>query len=120
MSEERRAAQRNGGFAQVGNLLPVVETLKKRESWKYTALREALQKSGRVFEFEFELNGRIFDLALLDTMTLVEFDGPYHEWEEQRRDDAAKDTLARNAGFTVVRREVPSTVVIDPEVLGDL
>jgi len=120
MSEDRRESQRAGGLQTVGNLLSPAETLKRREGWKYAALREALAESGRDFEFEFALGDRVFDLALKDVGVLVEFDGPYHTAETQQDDDSDKDALAEAAGFTIVRRAVLPATVIDPDTLEGL
>ena len=116
MSDKRREAQREAGLLHKTNLSPA-KALKEREGWKYAALRESL--AGREFEFEFELNGRIFDLALLDTKTLVEFDGPDHAAKNVREDDAAKDQVAEAAGFIVIRRPlIPSTVISPTSIEG--
>lgn len=105
---------------QTDNLLTAAETLKRREGWKYAALREMLTAAQREFEFEFELGDRVFDLALLDTRVLVEFDGPYHAGDTQLADDADKEQAARAAGFIVIHRQVLPAVVIDPQTLRGL
>ena len=102
MSEDRRAAQRDGGIANAHQLLRPDDVLRLREGWKYEALRGAL--AGRQHVFEYPVADRVFDLALLDTRVLVEFDGPYHRFITA--DDAAKDALAAANGFKVVRRHV--------------
>jgi len=120
MSKSRRKAQRTGGIMQIDNLLTTAETLKLREAWKYVAIKEMLAKSGREFEFEFELADRVYDLALLDTKVLVEFDGPYREWSEQQEDDKDKEKIAEEAGFTVIRRQTLPATVISPLTLEGL
>lgn len=117
MTEERQRAQRESG-KRTKNLISVAETLKRREGWKYSALKEAL--GDRDFEFEFELKGRVFDLALLDEKILVEFDGPDHDMSVQAEDDADKDWVAEVAGFMVVRRSVIPSTVISPETIKGL
>jgi very-short-patch-repair endonuclease len=117
MSEERREAQRVGGVEKAGNLLSTSDVLKLRESWKYAALRDVL--SARPHEFEFELDGYVFDLALLDVHILVEFDGPYHTGD-QLKVDARKEEVARAHGFLVVRRSVQSAVVLNPITIDGL
>ena len=117
MNAQRREAQRRAGLA-TENLISPAEVLKLRERWKYAALGEVL--TDRDHEFEYELGGYVFDLALLDTRVLVEFDGPYHEHGDQPRIDAAKERVAEEAGFIVVRREVQQMSVISPTTLREL
>lgn len=119
MNEDRREAQRQAGREKIQNLLSPAETLRLRESWKYTALREVLSENGRDFEFEYELGEYVFDLALLDTRVVVEFDGDYHRGQQIQVDDL-KDRAAMDAGFTVVRRAVEVASVISPVVLRGL
>jgi len=118
MSEERRKAQAQGGLDNVKNLMSVAEALKRREAWKYAALEKHL--AGRRHEFEFELEGRVFDLALLDERVLVEFDGPEHRSDVGVSDDVEKDRVAEAAGYVVVRRSVVPSTVISPETIVGL
>jgi very-short-patch-repair endonuclease len=117
MSEERREAQKAAGRASENHISPA-ETLKKREAWKYAVLREAL--GDRSHEFEFELEGYVFDLALFDENVLVEFDGPYHRGKSQRVQDRRKEAAAARNGFVLVRRRVLPTVVIDVATIEGL
>lgn len=103
MTEERRAAQRLGGLARVGNLLPIEAVLKLREASKYSALGAELTRMGIPHEFEYRIGDVIFDLALLDRKILVEFDGPYHRCRTQLVQDGAKDDAARVQGWCVLR-----------------
>lgn len=103
MTEERRAAQRMGGLAKVGNLLPTEAVLKLREASKYAALGEELTRVGVPHEFEYRIGDVIFDLALTDRKLLVEFDGPYHRDRTQLVHDGAKDDVARLQGWGVMR-----------------
>ena len=120
MSEERREAARRSGLENAHNLFSPAETLKRREEWKYAALRETLVAAGRRFEFEFEIGAFVFDLALLDVKVIVEFDGSYHKDPRQREVDCRKDRAARKAGFRVVRRKVKSESVFSPAMLAGL
>lgn len=117
MTDYRRQAQQRAGLA-TKNLWSSAETLKHREDWKYALLKQTL--NGREFEFEFKLGDYVFDLALLDTKTLVEFDGPYHMEPKQIQADDQKEDFARAAGFTVIRRKVVPSVVIDPTTIQGL
>lgn len=120
VSEERREAAHRAGLVNAGNLLSAVETLKRREEWKYAALREHLIAGRRKFEFEFEIGAFVFDLALLDAKVIVEFDGSYHKEPRQREVDRRKDRAARKAGFRVIRRKVESESVFSPVMLAGL
>jgi len=120
VNEVRRAAGRYAGKLNQANLLTPAEVLKRREAWKYAALREVLDAAGRKYEFEFPCAGYVFDLALLDVKVLVEFDGQYHGGQKQRKVDAKKTAAAEKKGYTVVRRVVESTTVVHPRVLDKL
>jgi len=117
MSPERRKAMSDAGERHKDNLIPVHEVLKRREGWKYVAVREAL--GSRPHDFEFELGGFVYDLALFDTKTLVEFDGPEHCGKVAEH-DRIKDALAHKLGWRIERRKVKTAEVIHPETLGDL
>lgn len=117
MSDERREAQRQGGLEKQGNLSPAA-SMKVREDWKYILLKESL--SGRSHEFEFPLDGAVFDLALFDRRILVEFDGPDHLLEKQQERDREKEKIAEENRFLVVRRVVKRAEVISPETIDGL
>lgn len=109
VTEKGRKAYRAG---RVENLLSTEEVLKRREAWKYVLLKNTLKK--RKHEFEYRLGKYIYDLALLDTKTLVEFDGIEHAGKQQKKIDVKKDAAAKKAGFVIVRRTVVACRVIDP------
>ena len=69
--------------------------------------------------FEFELDGHIFDLALLDVHTLVEFDGPYHKGK-QLQVDSDKDAVAQKHGYKLVRRTVQASTVLPSSTLDGI
>jgi len=123
-TEKRRAGRRQGGLTSfrlgVGHIISPAETLRRREAWKYVAVERYLLDKERKFQFEYEIGGKVFDLALLDVNVLVEFDGPYHKPACQQKDDARKEAIARSHGYTVVRRPVPPMVVIDPSAVEGL
>jgi very-short-patch-repair endonuclease len=118
VTETRRAAARKAGRDNKQNLIPTSDLLKKREAWKYTLLRESL--GDRAHEFEFGLGRYIYDLALFDTKTIVEFDGPDHNCKEVKRQDTIKASAAEELGWRVERRKVKRASVIHPDVLKDL
>jgi very-short-patch-repair endonuclease len=117
-TEERRQGRSRGGRTAAGNLLSTHEVLKRREAPKYAELEKALL--GRRHEFEFPLEGYVFDLALFDQDVLLEFDGRYHEANAQRTVDQEKDRVATKHGFRIVRVEVPSGEVIPVTVLQEV
>ena len=117
MNDARREAQRKAGAASKNRIDPV-ETLRKREAWKYVLLKKPLQ--GRKAIFEFPLGGFVFDLALLDIKVLVEFDGPYHGDAAQQERDELKELTAKKHGFKLERRAVKPATVIGPETLAGL
>lgn len=118
MNEERREAQQKAGEENRANLISAAECLRQREAWKYEVLRSHLK--GRPHEFEYEVGGFIFDLALLDVNVLVEFDGREHSVGKQVGYDAEKDAAAEAAGYKVVRRTVEEATVISPATIAGL
>lgn len=114
----RERARITGAANSKMTFLTSADVLKRREHWKYARLRKVLRS--RVHEFEFPLDGYVFDLALLDARILVEFDGPYHATGKQVDVDAAKDAVARANDFTIVRRTVPKSTVISPRTIAGL
>lgn len=117
VTPKRRSAQKRAGREHAANL-KVAAALKSRECWKYSALSDYL--GDRAHEFEFELMGRVFDLALFDTKVLVEFDGPDHRSEETKKNDSKKEQLAKKWGWIVKRRTVRPSTAIDPVTLVGL
>ena len=118
MSEDRRQSQRRGGEVSKGNLISTQEVLKHRESWKYVGLEKILE--GRDYEFEYQIDKYVFDLALLDKKILVEFDSPYHRDSKQKIVDATKDQIAKDFGFILIRRPVQQSMIISPETIAGL
>jgi len=119
-SEEKLEAQRQAGVQHRNNLISVHESLKMREAWKYVAIRDVLQKENRKFEFEFPLDGFVFDLAIFDSKLLVEFDALDHQDERQKVTDSKKEEIAKKNGFMVLRRSVLPMTVIGPETISGL
>lgn len=116
MSDSRRAAQRQGGLDKLCNLSTAAETLKKREDWKYKKIKDFLIFLGESFEFEFNISPYIFDLCLIDKKILIEFDGVYHSGKQLNIDEA-KQKLAEDKGWKVIRFRVPVNSIINPELL---
>lgn len=103
-----------------GNSVSISWILAKREKWKYVLLEKRLNDEKRDFRFEFELDGFVFDLAILDKKTLVEFDGMYHRGKNQQETDRIKDGIATRNGFILIRREVVRATIIDPRTIEGL
>jgi very-short-patch-repair endonuclease len=97
------------------NLISVDETLKRREAWKYEKIAEFLSKEQIIHEFEFFLDGYVFDLAIPCLGILIEFDGIYHEWATQKEVDIKKERVAEAYGWRLFR--IPEAGVIDPSSL---
>lgn len=117
MNEFRREAQRLGGISKKDNLITVVETLKIRESWKYSKIKEYLDSIKEVYEFEYSIDGYVFDLILKSRKMLIEFDGIYHSGLDQKKVDTIKNSLALSRGYKIERIKVTNNSIIDPTVL---
>lgn len=120
MTAYRMVKAVESGSLNVSNLVPVSETLRIRERWKYAEVEKYLRHSGIRFKFEFEIGEYIFDLALLEKKVLVEFDGPEHRKPSGEALDAVRDEAAVQAGWRVARVPVPKRSVILPSVLYDI
>ena len=118
MTEYRLEKAKISGFINASNLISAAEALKRREAWKYVILEQVLK--ARPHEFEYPLDGYVFDLALFDTKVLVEFDGDYHKSGKQVGVDAIKNEVAKKAGFMIIRREVVDTKVLGVETIEGL
>ena len=90
-----------------------------REKWKYVLLIDLLETKcvSYVFEYQIDGVGPYFDIALVDTKTIVELDGPYHQYGEQRALDEVKTKYAESRGWRVIRVDTPPNCVIDPSLL---
>lgn len=121
MATEGRVA---GGLAHVNNLLGVTAlaaALRSREGWKYQPLVHVLTQLGVAYTFEFPLDPFIYDLALHESKTLVEFDGPDHTYStEAQTTDAEKDRHAQALGWSLVRVPVDPATVIPPSSIRHL
>lgn len=120
VTEFRRSRARVVG-SKSENLISASDALKIRERWKYLLLEKALIDLGIPHEFEFLLDGKVFDLALLGKKILVEFDGDYHLYsKDQKEVDILKDELAIRNGWQVVRKVTETNKVVPLTVLSGL
>lgn len=110
----------NSNLEKGRELSSVASTLRKREAWKYTKIRIALDLMEVSYLFEYPLEGRIFDLALLDKKILVEFDGLYHKSEEQVEIDQLKNKIASEQGWVIERIETEDAQIIPPNCIKHL
>lgn len=117
VTEKRRASAREQGRLHKRNLLSVSETLKKRESWKYTEMEKAL--ASEPHEFEFALGNFVFDLLLSELRILIEFDGDYHRDNKQKEKDRVKSEFAKSQGYCIVRVKTDDTKIIPCSVLDE-
>lgn len=116
VTDLRRSEARRTG-RETSNLIPISETMKRREKWKYEDV--ALRLKETPHEFEFLLEGFVFDLCLSKDKMLIEFDGNYHRDDyAQAEVDRQKDFVAMRNGFTIVRIPVDAGVVIPAESLS--
>ena len=92
--------------------------MRQREWWKYKDVAAFLRYVGEEHQFEYPMVGvGVFDLALMSKMMLVEFDGSYHETQEQQEADKQKDVGAGSRGWEVVRIQVVQGSVIPASAL---
>lgn len=103
----------------------VAKAHRHSQGWKYEELHALLVEKGVVHKFEYPLidaNGtiRLYDLALRDCRTLVEFDGPHHRTDSEYRNsvDALKDELAVSNGWKIVRIDVEPNAIIQRKLIG--
>ena len=118
LTEKRIEAARASGRANSKNLFTPVQTLKKREMWKYAEMEKALALEPH--EFEFALGNSVFDLLLSDLRILVEFDGHYHRDSRQKERDEVKSEFAKSQGYCVVRINTDDTQIIPSSVLNEV
>lgn len=118
VSEERRRKARQTWEENCpADINKVAQGLRTREGWKYEQLAFLLEMLGEDHHFEHVVGEAVFDLALPERKTLVEFDGPNHVGVESQRDEE-KDSIAKSEGWSVVRIPVAPNTVIQPSVLS--
>jgi very-short-patch-repair endonuclease len=113
----RKMGKINGKLNLVSSIEVIALGLKTREAWKYKDLKEYLEAHKVSFEFEYVVGAYIFDLALPDIKTIIEFDGHEHNGLQQIEKDKKRDEFAISNGWIVKRIEVSPRTVIHPRVL---
>ncbi|MBF0554409.1 MAG: DUF559 domain-containing protein [Nitrospirae bacterium] len=103
----------------INTVSAIADGLRSRESWKYEAVKKFLEEKCIRHQFEFPCGRWIFDLALIDFRTFVEFDGKYHNSEIQTKKDEEKRIGAEEFGWKVVRVESEESTMLDPSLLYD-
>jgi very-short-patch-repair endonuclease len=107
VTEYRRQKARKMGYINIQN------TLKLTQAQKYKKLSHYLKHKNVAHEFEYRVKDFIFDLALFDNRTLIEFDGKEHKYDsERKRLDTIKDTQAQSNGWNVIRIPIESNITI--------
>lgn len=96
------------------------QILKKREAWKYQDIKSWLDKQSINHEFEYLVDKYIFDLALFDYKTFIEFDSDYHLSDEQKAIDESKAQTARNIGWDVIHVATDCSVVLPASSVIDI
>ncbi|MBL7023782.1 MAG: DUF559 domain-containing protein [Candidatus Marinimicrobia bacterium] len=91
--------------------------LKSREKWKYLDIESLLKRNNIRFEFEFPLDNYVYDLALFDKKLLIEFDGSYHHYEDQKEVDDDKNETAIRNGWIIKRIKVNEKIVFDKSLI---
>ncbi len=94
------------------SIASIAKGLRKREGWKYVKLAVYLLSQDIRHQFEFVVGKYSFDLVLLDSKLLIEFDGVYHAARKQSKSDSKKTAAAVRAGYRVERVKTASAVVI--------
>ena len=100
----------------------VKRMMEKREKDKYSEIEAFLQNSGIKYEFEFILENKLYDLALIDERILVEFDGKDHGCSKGEcfENDKLKDNIASKNNWTLKRIKVESGETIPHETVKNL
>lgn len=119
VSDYRRQRMSDGGKAP-SSVKSAQMALKRREAWKYARMKTFLDSISEAYEFEYLLDGYIFDLALLSRKILVEFDGDYHTGSDQLDTDETKEVIATSSGWRLVRVATDNNCEIDPRLVLSL
>lgn len=93
--------------------------LRGRERPRYADVQARLLAAGVRHEVEVSIGNFVYDLVLLGTRRIVEFDGPYHDAARAATVDAAKDANASAFGYTVTRVQHAKGVHVFPPSLLD-
>lgn len=119
-NKARESGLKNGNSNNIGSIDSVANSLRVREAWKYSSIKNFLDKSNIRHQFEFPCGSGIFDLALLDLKIFVEFDGPYHRNKTIEKIDNKKIIDAKNFGWNVIRIQSGQNTIIDPKTIYHL
>lgn len=89
-----------------GHLTVVANSLRAREWGKYENLHSYLLCHEEAHQFEYNIPGTrfIYDLALFEPRTLIEFDEPHHAY--RKNNDTEKDKAAVENGWALLRIDV--------------
>ena len=100
----------------------VKRMMEKREKYKYSEIETFLQNNNIKYDFEFVLENKLYDLALIDKRVLIEFDGKDHECSKGEcfENDKIKDTIALQNNWTLKRIKVKSSEIISCETIKDI
>jgi very-short-patch-repair endonuclease len=117
-SKASEMGKKNNKYVHSNDVLAI--GLRTRESWKYSLIKDFLEKSNIRYQFEFPCGSGIFDLALLDLKLFIEFDGLYHTSKIQKEIDDKKVMEAKSFGWNVVRISCNAGQIIDPNLIYHL
>ena len=125
ITDFRRQRMSDGGRT-AQHLYPVSATnisklLKVREAWKYENIKSYLDSIDANYEFEYLIDKYVFDLALFDYKTFIEFDGSYHKQDYQQQEtDKLKAETASKLGWKVIRVDTDASVVLDASLVSSI
>lgn len=116
ITPKRLEGNRKGGINVVHGANDAARLLRKREDWKYAPIIDLLKNIKFIFEYVIE--DFVFDLALLDSKTLIEFDGPEHRQSDGSLilHDQLKNKIALAHGFSIIRMPVSPSSAIDRDL----
>lgn len=126
VTEYRRSKAREMGAILTekyrGNVHSVKRLMEVREADKNKLLKEFLENLNIPYEFEYILEGKLYDLAILNKNILIEFDGEDHKHSQGAcfKNDSEKNAIAAAHGWDLIRIPVEANTIIQPELIREL
>lgn len=123
ITPKRLEGNRIGGAhsTQGHSIYSIQKLLKQREAWKYEEIGKLLDTLGISHEFEYVVGDKyIFDLLIPEWNVLIEFDSNYHNAPSQLESDIDKSKCATEHGYTLIRIQTPTNVVLAASCMYDV
>lgn len=124
ITDYRRQKMSEGGHKgqqiHPGSPADMCKILKAREAWKYQEIKTYLDSINASYEFEYLVNKYVFDLALFDYRTFIEFDSDYHKDIHQQEVDKLKGETASKIGWQVIHVHTDYSVVLPTSLISSL